>query len=133
MKCASRSRCASNCHLHPLCSGPAPPCLGRGATGSSEAMLQGHTYQNTAGSQPTGRSSRTWGRASGGDGGQGAAAGPRKWLEIAGTCRPWPRALPLASSQGRCQRGDCPAAAADMLLPLKASHLTVLKCWAPAF
>lgn len=91
---------------------------------------QGHTAPAP---DPRARQARAPGSTRGGDGCQGAAASPRKWMEITGTRCPQPEARPLAGSRGRCQRGDSPARGSDILLPLKASHLRVLKCWTPAF
>lgn len=84
-------------------------------------------------SDPQARQAWAPGSTRGGDGCQGAAASPRKWMEIAGTRRPQLPARPLAGSRGRCQCGDSSAGGSDILLPLKASHLRVLKCWTPAF
>lgn len=124
------------CILQPGCCDPRPwiPDLLLPPCGQCWGNVSKDTCANTP-PAPDLQACQAWalGSTRGGDGCQGAAASPRKWMEIAGTRCPQPEARPLAGSRGRCQRGDSSAGGSDILLPLKASHLRVLKCWTPAF
>lgn len=118
---------------HPSMPRPAAPSSAGGAVGSAQAM----SARTPGPARPrllTRRLARRGPRAHQGRGrGQGAAASPRKWTAMTGTRCPRPQARPRGGSRGRCHPGHSPAARYDILLPLKATRLRVLKCWTPAF